>query len=303
LYQQYDKLVNSDFYAVRHELPIQDTAFFFSVINHRINRTLDFNQPFGGGPYEGYPSLLMEVTQDIRPAIDFDVVDEFQISDGILQKFQYNLIAWIGTTIARNSTLEQIMSFVNEGGVLAVYDLQLIQVFETNAFWWNDPTHLPDPNHFNAISIGKGWVFDAAGNINNFLPFCVYQFRMLPLQVAVGPLPPVPVIDGVYFSYYPEGILLFNSQDSVATKQIKIPSNTNRVNYPVMRPGFSAAVILQPYQLILFDGTNLPTSPPDDLNLFIIIIVVVLAVVAGLIGIYCWKKKSREVEGRVRLLN
>jgi len=261
LYQQYDNLVNFDFYA---KFQFKTQHFFF-----QCGKSLDKNwtvyantsQLFNRGPFEGYPLLLAEVVQAIRGFMAFDVINEFQMTDGILQKFQYNHIIWVGTTIARNSTLQQMMSFVNQGGVLAVFDLTQIQIFETGALWWTDTTHLPDPNHFNAISIGKGWVYNAGGNINNLIPFCVFQFRGLPLQTALGPLPGAPVVNGVYFSFYPSGILLFNSLGSVVNTSVTISNSNNlRVNYTTMPPGFTTSITLQPYQMILFNGTQAGTT-------------------------------------------
>lgn len=64
-----------------------------------------------------------------------------------------------------------------------------------------------------------------------------------------------------------------------------------------MPPGFSASVTLQPFQMILFNGTNFPQIPPPDFPAPIIIIVVVILVVVGtIVGlvVYCRKKKSAE---------
>ena len=155
--------MSQKFIGIDRSLPLQDTAIFFSTIDHRLNRTVD-----SGGNFQGYPYQLDEVATSLREAIDFDVVDELLIADGVLSFAQYSLVMWTGGSIAYNSTLQQIMEWVtNSGGILAVFDLRSIEVYETGNLWWTST----NPPVSVAYPVGKGYIFDAGGTWSCFLSF------------------------------------------------------------------------------------------------------------------------------------
>lgn len=200
--------------------PEIDSAIFFSTTGHRLDDSQA--EQF----YKGYPDNLVPLTEGLRDVIDYDVVDEQLITDGILSN--YKVIIWPLNLTTEDNTLSQLHTWVENGGILVVGDLSSINTVEGNkgAF-----VNLDLQNEI--VPLGKGFIFNAKKNINRLAEIVATRSYAQLGETSANLLPPLDwVVDNVLISYFPDGIVLFNQSNSTITKKLSMPPGVWRINYP-----------------------------------------------------------------------
>jgi hypothetical protein len=86
------------------EKPVVDVALFFPTTNHRLDRNSEF------------PPRLQEVGEKLRDVMDYDMVDEELINDVGLKL--YRVLVWIEGKFIEAKTLQNLIAWVEGGGVL-----------------------------------------------------------------------------------------------------------------------------------------------------------------------------------------
>jgi hypothetical protein len=109
-----------------YEKPLVDVALFFPQTQHRLDSG-------AGGP--GFPLHFEEGAAAVRDVMDWDVVDEQLIQDGALASYRM-LILFDGKVI-EEPALEQILAWVEAGGLLVALDFGPIETVSGEHGYYN----------------------------------------------------------------------------------------------------------------------------------------------------------------------
>jgi hypothetical protein len=102
--------------------PVVDLAIFNATLKHRLT---------GGG---GFPQYASAFGEQVHERLDFDVVDETLIEDGILSK--YRVLVYIQGGMTEASTLRKIAEWVKKGGALVTCDIGDVESVEGDKSVW-----------------------------------------------------------------------------------------------------------------------------------------------------------------------
>lgn len=203
----------------RGEYPEVDTALFFSTTAHRLD---DRRRDQG---FPGYPDNLLPRTEGLRDVVDYDVVDERLVADGALAR--YRVLVWPLGFVTEATTLSQLRAWVESGGVLVVGSLAEVTTVE------GDRGAFADLPAGTEIPLGSGAIIDTNGDFDQLASLVAtrgyVQLGALPSSALLPPLD--RVADGVLVSEFDDGILLFNTTNTMVTKELSIPPGEWRLSY------------------------------------------------------------------------
>lgn len=121
LYYRYGKYL-------RVERPIVDVAMFFPTSSHLLRADSKTDSD--------YPPIFAKGCADIRDVLNYDIVDERMIRDGVLDKMRV-LVMWEGSVV-ETEVLSKIRDWVQAGGVVVAYDFGKIESVEGDRAWFSD---------------------------------------------------------------------------------------------------------------------------------------------------------------------
>jgi len=234
IFRQADAIWRSGVY------PQVRAALFFSTSSHRLASPLKptrTNGPDPQGGYRGYPDGLIAFGERLRDALDFDVVDERLVADGVLAS--YRVLLWPAGYVAEAGTMARIRRWVEAGGTLIVGELGLVVTVDGQHVF-NDLRS----EEKGKVTVGRGSVVDGRGR----LEFPGTSFKQDLSSVAAGYRVDhslkldgwlrevgsvlsdedgglVPVLDdatdGILVSQFADGVVLFNSGAKPVSKLLK----------------------------------------------------------------------------------
>ena len=133
------------------EYPVVRCALFHPSTQHHLLRRE--SEPVGSDyfntGYPGYPNGLISFAEALRSIVDFDVVDEPLIADEALQR--YRVLLWPLGAVALHATIDAVLAWVRQGGVLIASDTTTIRVLGS------------DQHPFADAGVGRGLTRLGAG--------------------------------------------------------------------------------------------------------------------------------------------
>lgn len=188
----------------------------------------------------------------LRDVLDFDLIDENLIADGVLNKYRFLLL--LDGRFVRRQTLIKLEDWITAGGiVIAAPDKRLSAIGDDTL-----ARHLFSPSD-NISRIGEGYVFRYHGKGKNhyeFIKRAVYNIQ------KVYPWPGIAEIDdecdGIYATRFAEGILYFNSNDTEIEKSVEIHNLPQKLKFKVT---------IKPYSIVFKNLTDpdIPNVSPNKL--------------------------------------
>jgi len=196
------------------QYPQIDTALFFPTTSHFLD---DWDNWRPAGFSGGFPSGLQAYAENLRDAIDYDVLDERLVSDGFLKSYRF--LIWPVGHVAEADTLQKVRTWVENGGTLLVADLESIKTVEQDRGAFEDLAKLPASN--GKRMVGKGSIIKIGAKVEDLA-------SSFPAALDAR--------DGVLISAFKDGALVFNRTDQNVVKRISIK-------------GVSTEIPLSPLQL------------------------------------------------------
>ena len=192
---------------------------FFPTTSHLLDNWNKWrSEGFGGG----FPEGLQAYAEDLRDMIDYDVVDERLVSDGLLESYRF--LIWPTGTVAEADTLRKIKTWVENGGTLLIAGLEDIRTVEQDRGAFEDLANRPATAGVRRA--GKGKLIKIGKKIDDL-------DGTFPAQLDAR--------DGVLVSTFKEGILVFNNTGKTVMKRISAR-------------GVSTEITLAPFQFRWNDG-------------------------------------------------
>ncbi len=187
------------------EQPVVDVALFFPTTDHRLH------------PQTTFPQKLQTIGSELRDVMDFDMVDEALIADGVLKK--YRVLVWIEGTFIEEQTLSKIRAWVNKGGVLIWNGTNVPQTVEGNTNLSRSLVSLSGGTR----RVAKGWCVSSVSDKNAFKQLVrttVYSPSVL--EASKKDRPEVDEdYDGVYTTLLRNGeLILHNSTAETRTNRL-----------------------------------------------------------------------------------
>lgn len=260
--------------------PIVDVAMFYPTTSQLLQPSL------------GYLPTFEKGCTDIRDVLNYDIVDERMINDGVLNRYRL-LVMWEGPVIEAN-TLAKIREWVQAGGVLVAYDFGKIETVEGDRSWFSDlfgyagrltPASvarrpLPDNRYETSIDFsrlrtnwarpyGKGWTvyFPATRRqLEGYYEVVRYlTYHLSDLDPSKNDAIAVDnAWDGVYATLFTDRVLYYNSGPATLNRTIILSPTALAAHPDVKMPAdFTHNLTLEPntIQAIEFD------TPPQELLL------------------------------------
>ena len=198
---------------INGEYPVIDTALFFPTTAHFLENSKNWSpQGFSGG----FPDGLQSYAEDLRDVVDYDVLDERLIADGYLKS--YRVLIWPVGKVVEAETMEKIKSWIEEGGILLIADLDKKETVEGGHGAFQSLIEAKEEDGVRKIS--KGSVIEITAKVES-----------LPQSIMT-----LDAQDDVLMSSFKDGALLFNNTKETTIK--KLPLTTHETE-----------VTLKPYEL------------------------------------------------------
>ncbi len=171
----------------------------------------------------GTMETMIQRTQVLRDAFDFEFIDENMIGDGLLSRFRALLFP-AGNTVERPA-LEAIGAWVRNGGVLFVPEGSAppVDVENRPAAWWPDRFPPAHPAGYRAARLDAGHVVVLGGEWpawrNSLVILLLGSAGEVPWR---GPLadPIDGVFDGVLAARVGKRIDYYNNRDEIVRKKL-----------------------------------------------------------------------------------
>jgi hypothetical protein len=191
--------------------PIVEVAILFPQSYHYLH------------PEQSYPEAFLQLGQEIRDFVHFDIVDENLIADGALDSYRY--LIHLQGNVFEKTTLDKIDSWVKNGGVFCALLEGSMETVEDN-------TDLEESFHFdfskscsNITQVGDGAICTLKGGTKSKKEY--YQMLHNVMYVKNPGKSGKTVIsidtetDGVYSVILESGrALLYNSTDQTKQKTV-----------------------------------------------------------------------------------
>ena len=182
------------------EYPQIDTALFFPTTSHFLE---SWNKWRSEGFTGGFPPGLQMYAEELRDMIDYDVLDERLVADGFLKSYRF--LVWPTGHVAEAGTLQEIKTWVENGGTLLIAGLEDVKTVERDRGAFEDLAKLAAKG--GVRQVGKGRTIHIGEKVEDLN-------RSFPVRLDAR--------DGVLVSVFQHGTLIFNKTDKAVMKKISV---------------------------------------------------------------------------------